>query len=162
MKVLLLHPWLNSRLLKIGNELLARYIFFFLPLLSILGGCVKKGEQHSFVNNLIDQSPAFNVGDFDRQQIEARLNDVSIPLNVFFPEQEYSESFITFFTQQTFDELSRFYELEMEAFGWRQHAFLRNITMMVLVFEKPAKYCAVIAEKRNEATYKVSLIISAK
>lgn len=117
----------------------------------VLTSCVKKEVQQSRV--IID-----NVVHVD----QARLSDISFPLGARLLPQTSDTAYL-FTTQLDRNELMRFFELEMENYGWKQ-VVIFNEHYMVLVFEKPHKTAAIIAKQSTKSSreLKVSVLILRK
>ena len=124
-------------------------VLFLLPIYFL--GCKKAAEKISSKRN-----NHLNV-----QEHEARLFDIPVPVCAIssFQEQDYNpKNFVLIYNvDSSSDELVKFYEKQMERFGWKS---LSNSHQQEsnLLFEKPSKICLISI--RSNKKFKSLLLVN--
>jgi hypothetical protein len=103
----------------------------------VLPACYKKLSKQP-VLHYYDQQPALTT--------EAHLADIPLPIQAsvhMLSGSTATTTGLTFVSTFSLADLVKFYEFEMERLGWRQLHLFSVTSEVLLVFEKPEKFCTV-------------------
>ncbi len=114
-----------------------------LGLIVVLPACYKK----------LGKKPTLHH--YDKQPVltqQAHLTDIPLPIQAEVRELHgatHTSSGLTFVSTFCLADLVRFYELEMERLGWKELHLFSVESEVLLVFEKPERFCTVSIRPDN-------------
>lgn len=117
--------------------------WFVLVCIVILPACYKK----------LSNQVSFHY--YDQQQTlknEAHLTDIPLPVQVvprILSGSHADSTGLTFVSAFQLTDLVRFYQFEMERLGWKELHIFSVESEVLLVFEKPQKFCTVSIRPDN-------------
>ncbi len=109
----------------------------------LLPSCYKKASNQAVHNYYDQQEPLKN---------EAHHTDIPLPVQVvpFILSGSNADSTgLTFVSTFELGDLVRFYQFEMERLGWKELHLFSVESEVLLVFEKPQKFCTVSIRPDN-------------
>jgi hypothetical protein len=109
----------------------------------MLSACSKKLSNQAVHHYYDEQLPLKN---------EAHLTDIPLPVQVaphILSGSTADSTGITFISNFELKDLVRFYQFEMERLGWKELHLFSVESEVLLVFEKPQKFCTVSIRPDN-------------
>ncbi len=126
--------------LKLKKQPLSKW--FSLCCIILLPACYKKLSNHAV--HYYDQQPELSN--------EAHLTDIPFPIQVTAHALSGSSpdcTGLTFISTFELRDLVKFYQFEMERLGWKELHLFSVESEVLLVFEKPQKFCTVSIRPDN-------------
>lgn len=139
---------------------------FFVSLMVLLSGCGKRRAYPPHSEALSEV--CIEAGDHASQEHvldEARLMDVSLPLNVtaYDHSQKKEQTVVYYKAPYTSVMLRDFYQFDMERLGWHELMdFPARDAATALLFEKPNKWCVITIHEYDAARAVVMVYVSPK
>ena len=133
----------------------------------------KKTERFSFKFELFIEKSTKKSEDAQLvKQKEAKLSDIPVPINSdpllkhFKSQTNKNEIILGYKSYMDASSISKFYNQEMEFFGWESVLFFDGIEKMML-FKKPSRFCSVsirgikgkACSKKNSSDHKCEIIV---
>lgn len=114
----------------------------FLLICLVLPACYKKISKPAR-KQYYDEQPVFKA--------EAQLTDIPLPVQTVARTltSDGKTSGITFISSFQLPDLVKFYQFEMERLGWKEVQLFGVESEVLLIFEKPGKFCTVSIRPDN-------------
>ncbi len=112
-------------------------------LILLLPACYKKISKQAS-KHYYDEQPVLIT--------EAHLTDIPLPVQVVthtLSGSTHDSTGLTFVSPFKFSDIIKFYQFEMERLGWKELQLFSVSSEMLLVFEKPQKFCTVSIRPDN-------------